>query len=274
MVRKMLVVDDHPLVASALQALVRTLDPEVVWCSASGIGEALTLLSTESGIDLVLLDLTLDEAPGMQGLAALRAAAPELPVVVLSTHDDLPDVVAAVDLGAMGYISKRTGPEELQRALAIVMGGGVYIPAALMHGLQVAAARAARALADEADGASRVGEPPAGQGGFQGAHPVAPVPPAADVRLGAWSGGPASGESGSPHGLTPRQAEVLNLLLQGLSNKLIARELGLSVETVKDHVAAVLRALGVSSRTQAVLVVSRQGHGLPAAVATGASRLR
>jgi DNA-binding NarL/FixJ family response regulator len=58
-------------------------------------------------------------------------------------------------------------------------------------------------------------------------------------------------------GLTPRQSDVLALLLKGQPNKLIARELGLSVETVKDHVAAVLRALGVSSRTQAVIAVSQ-----------------
>ena len=58
-------------------------------------------------------------------------------------------------------------------------------------------------------------------------------------------------------GLTPRQTEVLALLLQGKPNKLIARELNLSVETVKDHVAAVLRSLNVSTRTQAVLAVSQ-----------------
>ena len=61
--------------------------------------------------------------------------------------------------------------------------------------------------------------------------------------------------------LTPRQKNVLKLLTQGLSNKLIARELGLSVETVKDHVAAVLRALGVTSRTQAVVVATRNSRG-------------
>lgn len=61
--------------------------------------------------------------------------------------------------------------------------------------------------------------------------------------------------------LTPRQKAVLQLLTQGLSNKLIARELGVGVETVKDHVAAVLRALGVSSRTQAVLAVTRRPAG-------------
>jgi DNA-binding NarL/FixJ family response regulator len=71
--------------------------------------------------------------------------------------------------------------------------------------------------------------------------------------------------------LTPRQTDVLNLLLKGQPNKLIARELGLSVETVKDHVAAVLRSLGVSSRTQAVIAVSqilrRQGGMVDAAMA-------
>lgn len=57
-------------------------------------------------------------------------------------------------------------------------------------------------------------------------------------------------------GFTPRQTDVLALLLQGQSNKLIARGLDVSVETVKDHVAALLRKLNVASRTQAVLVVT------------------
>lgn len=61
--------------------------------------------------------------------------------------------------------------------------------------------------------------------------------------------------------LTPRQKHVLHLLTQGLSNKLIARELGVSVDTVKDHVAAVLKALGVSSRTQAVVVATQKTRG-------------
>ena len=61
--------------------------------------------------------------------------------------------------------------------------------------------------------------------------------------------------------LTPRQKRVLQLLTQGLSNKLIARELGVSVDTVKDHVAAVLKALGVSSRTQAVVAATQKVRG-------------
>ncbi|NDY92406.1 response regulator [Ideonella livida] len=57
-------------------------------------------------------------------------------------------------------------------------------------------------------------------------------------------------------GITPRQSDVLHMLLQGKPNKEIARRMNLSVETIKDHVAAVLRALGVNTRTQAVLAVA------------------
>jgi len=66
-------------------------------------------------------------------------------------------------------------------------------------------------------------------------------------------------------GLTPRQNAVLALLLQGKPNKIIARELDIAVDTVKDHVAAVLKLLGVSSRTQAVLAVGQLAQGKSAA---------
>ena len=64
-------------------------------------------------------------------------------------------------------------------------------------------------------------------------------------------------------GLTERQAQVLALLVQGMSNKMLCRELGLAEGTVKVHVAAVLKALGVANRTQAVLAVGRLGIKLP-----------
>ena len=60
-------------------------------------------------------------------------------------------------------------------------------------------------------------------------------------------------------GLTPRQFEVLSLLIQGKPNKLICRDLNLAEGTVKIHVAAILKALGVMNRTQAVVAVSRKG---------------
>jgi DNA-binding NarL/FixJ family response regulator len=70
---------------------------------------------------------------------------------------------------------------------------------------------------------------------------------------------PARGKIPAELGLSARQAEVLELLLKGLPNKLIARRLGISENTAKIHVSAVLRALGVSTRTQALIAASRLG---------------
>jgi DNA-binding NarL/FixJ family response regulator len=74
-----------------------------------------------------------------------------------------------------------------------------------------------------------------------------------------------SGEALLPRavGLTARQAEVLALMVQGKPNKLICRDLGLAEGTVKIHVTAILKALNVSNRTQAVIAVGKLGLKLP-----------
>lgn len=76
--------------------------------------------------------------------------------------------------------------------------------------------------------------------------------------------GPGGMSSPAELGLTERQLDVLALLMQGKNNKLICRALGLAEPTVKNHVSAILRALGVDSRTEAVLAVTRLGWSLPA----------
>jgi DNA-binding NarL/FixJ family response regulator len=82
-----------------------------------------------------------------------------------------------------------------------------------------------------------------------------PVPvPAAPATAGT-----ASVPTPASLGLTPRQSDVLYLILQGKPAKLIERELGLSTSTVKAHTSAVLRALNVTTRTQAVVAAGRLG---------------
>ena len=92
------------------------------------------------------------------------------------------------------------------------------------------------------------------------------VPPAA-LRGASTPGQHAPAAADPPSagslGLTDRQLEVLALLMEGKNNKLICRALGLAEPTVKNHVSAVLKALGVSSRTEAVLAVTRLGLTLP-----------
>ena len=216
---KVLLVDDHPLILSALKAMIENLVPGVVVNAVSSAKEARFTLKVQEDHDLMLLDLQLGDANGFELLTEVRKTNPELSVVVLSSSDRASDVIQAIDLGAMGFLPKRMTTEDLADAIRLVMAGGIFVPTMSVNPVRDA---------DE---------------------------PAPSPTL------PAAGGDSLPSfeelGITPRQADVLTLLLQGKSNKDIARRLGLSVETIKDHVQAVLRALGVSSRTQAVLAVGQ-----------------
>ena len=215
---KVLLIDDHPLILAALQSVIQGLGDHVEVAAASSGASARAMLQADSTFDLVLLDLHLGDADGFDLLTEFRGAYPGLPVVVVSASDRTSDVIRAIDLGAMGFVPKRASNETLVDALRQVISGGVYVPPLSMGSTL---AGAAGSVQQEANAA-----------GFQTA-------------------------SLAQLGLTQRQTQVLALLLQGQPNKLIARELELSVETIKDHVASVLRILRVSSRTQAVIAVSQ-----------------
>ncbi len=214
---KVLLIDDHPLILSALQGVIQGLGGHVSVVGVAGARGAREALAAEPNFDLVLLDLRLGDADGFELLVELRNGWPAVPVVVVSASDRSADVIRAIDLGASGYVPKRASNETLTEALRVVMSGGIYVPPTTTMG--------------------GIGESATGTPSFDSGMPKPQA-------LAAFK-------------LTPRQTDVLGLLLRGQSNKLIARELDLSVETVKDHVAAVLRALGVNSRTQAVLAVSQ-----------------
>ena len=231
---KVLLVDDHPLVLTALQAVIQRVDRDITVVGVDSAAAARREMSEHADYELVLLDLALGDADGFAVLAELRQAWPAVPVVVVSASELASDVIRAIDLGAMGFVPKSSSHAELHEALAMVMAGSMYVPPSML-GLDFARHRAAAAGA---------GVPaPAALGAAARPEPHQQV------------------RSLEALGLTPRQTEVLGLLLQGLPNKLIARQLGLSVETVKDHVAAVLRTLNVASRTQAVLAVSQMTQG-------------
>jgi DNA-binding NarL/FixJ family response regulator len=225
---KVLLIDDHPLILAALQSVIEGLGNHVSVVGVAGARAARDALGADGGFDLMLLDLHLGDADGFELLIELRGGWPAIPVVVVSASDRRADVIRAIDLGAMGFVPKRASNDVLTEALKVVMSGGIYVPPMAMQ---------------------TYGEHDAGNGAHDAAGAAGAAPAAA--------GDAPRPAALSAFKLTPRQTDVLGLLLRGQSNKLIARELNLSVETVKDHVAAVLRTLGVNSRTQAVLAVSQ-----------------
>jgi DNA-binding NarL/FixJ family response regulator len=229
---KVLLIDDHPLILSALQSVIQGLGDDVTVVGAGSARAARETLHADAEFDLVLLDLHLGDADGFDVLAEFRAKYPALPVVVVSASDRTSDVIRSIDLGAMGYVPKRSSHEALFEALRMVMSGGIYVPPMTMGSERPPE----KPEGDTVPSVLRVVRDSAESGGYQTPVPLASL------------------------GLTPRQTDVLALLLQGKPNKLIARDLNLSVETVKDHVAAVLRTLNVSSRTQAVLAVAQMSQ--------------
>ena len=223
-----LLIDDHPLIHVALRALLADFQPPVQLHSAESGAQARALLDRlQPAPDLLLLDLQLGDAgdDGFALLDALRDAHPELPIVCMSGSDQMAEVIRAIDQGAMGFIPKHVAPEEFKQALMTVVAGGIYVPPMRLTQAPLPAPPEPRAQG---------GEPPA--------------PPARALSLDQLP-------------ITPRQQQVLQGLLQGMPNKLIASELAISAETVKDHVQAIYRALGVNSRTQAVLAVGQMVRG-------------
>ena len=125
---KVLLVDDHPLILSALQTVIKGLGDDVSVLGAGSAAEARAALQKDAEYDLVLLDLSLGDADGFDVLTELRAAYPSLPVVVVSASDRTSDVIRAIDLGAMGFVPKRSSNDQLFEALRMVMSGGLYVP--------------------------------------------------------------------------------------------------------------------------------------------------
>ena len=247
---KVLLVDDHPLVLSALEAVIQTIGNDTTVVGVDSAAAARAAMREDADYDLVLLDLALGDADGFDVLVEFRATYPAVPVVVVSASDRASDVIRAIDNGAMGFVPKKSSHGELHEALRMVMTGSMYVPPSML-GLDF---NQHRHSIDTVPGVMR----PNSDGSHgHGSSFAETTPLGAAARPEPRQRLPSIDEVG----LTPRQAEVLGLLLQGLPNKLIARQLNLSVETVKDHVAAVLRALGVSSRTQAVLAVSQMTQG-------------
>ena len=125
---KVLLIDDHPLILSALQNVIQGMGSDVGVVGVAGARAAREALAADDSFDLVLLDLRLGDADGFDVLVELRNGWPAIPVVVVSASDRSADVIRAIDLGAMGFVPKRASNETLTEALKVVMSGGIYVP--------------------------------------------------------------------------------------------------------------------------------------------------
>ena len=138
--RRILLVDDHPFMRAGLAALIDRQADLMVGGEAGNPAEAFALLE-RTGADLVLTDLTMPGRSGLEFIKDLRAARPDLAILVVSMHDEVVFAERALRAGARGYIMKEAGGENLLAALRRVLSGEVYLSARMsariLEGLSV-----------------------------------------------------------------------------------------------------------------------------------------
>lgn len=203
----LLIVDDHEVVRAGLKSMLQGTDIRVV--AEADNGATALKLTIKHKPNVVLLDVRMPDADGLNCLARIKLDLPNVPVVMFSGYDNPTYVARAVALGAAGYLSKCASKKELIEAIHVAARGEAIWTREELR-------RVTGALATPRAGADME------------------VP------------------------LTKRENEVLKQLAFGLTNKEIAQALGISYETVKEHVQHILRKIGVSDRTQAAVWAVRK----------------
>ncbi|WCN84776.1 response regulator [Micromonospora sp. LH3U1] len=205
-----MVVDDHPMWREGVARDLTEAGFLVV--ATSGEGRQAIRVAAAARPDVVVLDLQLPDISGVEVILGLRAALPDVRVLMLSASGEQQSVLDAVKAGATGYLVKSTAPAEFLEAVRrTAAGDAIFTP-----GLAGLVLGEYRRLA-------------AGPG--QGADPAGNAEPA------------------TPQ-LTDRETEVLRLVAKGLSYKQIAQRLGLSHRTVQNHVQNTLGKLQLHNRVE------------------------
>ena len=227
---RVLVADDQRVVRDGLSLLLSLLPGvEVVGTAINGedaVRQALSLVP-----DVVLMDLHMPNCDGVEATRRLVSAHPGIPVVVLTSYSDDETVLAALQAGARGFLTKDAGAEEISQALSIVRAGEAQLDPSIQRRLVEAIVQGAR-----------LGMPgTAGDGhGFPG------IPAGPEARR-------------FRDGLTPREADVLTEIAAGLSNAEIATKLFVSETTVKTHINHLRAKTGSRDRAQLVAYAFRLG---------------
>jgi DNA-binding NarL/FixJ family response regulator len=124
--KRILIVDDHPMMRTGLAQLIDT-EPDLKVCAqADNAGQAITLVSKQK-FDLALLDISLPDKNGLELIKDLRALRLELPILVVSMHDELIYAERVLRAGGRGYIMKQEGGEKFLSAIRQVLAGKIFV---------------------------------------------------------------------------------------------------------------------------------------------------
>lgn len=205
MTTKVLIVDDHPMIRSAVSMLLEGSEFAITASAASAAAALEAIRDSEP--DMIILDIAMPGGSGLEVLRRIRREGDTRPVIILTAGIDDYPLAEAMAFEVNGIVMKNNDPAYLLDCLQSVLDGGRWIDP------------------DLEDRAARLAE--------RGREPL----------------------------LSPRERELVALVAQGLRNREIAGELGLTEGTVKVYLNAIFDKLGVANRTELAIRAAEEGLG-------------
>ena len=215
---KILIADDHWIIRESIKHVLTRINAEFEPLEAANFDEAVTMLEANPDTALMVLDLIMPGFDEFAGLKKLRNLFPNIPVVIISVHEDREYILESINHGVVGYIPKSTNGADMVESLSRVIEGDVTYPRHILVQTDQTA---------ESDNNR-------------------------DNKKLKRSRHASEVNTEKIENLTAREREVIHLLGQGLSDAKIAKSLGISPSTVRAHMRSTMQKLNLSDRAQAI----------------------
>ncbi|HSM57307.1 MAG TPA: response regulator transcription factor [Candidatus Sulfomarinibacteraceae bacterium] len=217
---KIMIVDDHPVFRQGLRDVLE-IEPQMEVVAEAADGEQAVEVANEASPDVVLMDINLPTMNGLQVTRQIKSNLPDANFIMITGYDDAEQVFHALRVGAAAYCPKDITPEDLIRVILAVHAGNFVVGEKVM-------------THDE-------------------------VVDWIEKKVGRMVGSLTADMEEYLVPLSPREMEILEHVTRGMSNKEIAFKLGISHQTVKNHMTSILRKLRVDDRTQAAVYALSRG---------------